>query len=106
MSLRDKFMLEQMKHITGHLDVDRRTGRSTMNALQCLVECYKRPNQWVEIRDHYATLEAHKYLSHSLQDLVKRLGFEGFEFRHQARSVPEVRLVLYFPESNHEDRKE
>lgn len=69
----------------------RQTGRSTRIALETLAECYRRPGEWIEIRDHHASSQADRHLMLMITEMIERLGWSHFEFT-KPFSKPAIRL--------------
>ena len=67
--------------VTGCYPGQRRTGRSTALALRLISESIKRPGEWLSIKDHHDSRMADHHLRQMIQDIVLKLGLEGFTFR-------------------------
>jgi len=63
---------------------ERRTGRTTIIALECIAHAMQNPHQWYCVRDHHNTEAAARGLVSLIQQTVQRLGLKHFLFRHNA----------------------
>ncbi len=62
----------------------RATGKSTSEVLFILYECYKKPEVWHKIYDHYGNdghVIHHKLIM--IQDMLRDLNFKGFEIKRE-----------------------
>ncbi len=57
-------------------------GKSTRESLMIIAECYDKMGMWVQIYDHHSnTPEVIKHKVWMLQDFLKSMNFQGFEFK-------------------------
>lgn len=57
-------------------------GKSTRESLLIIAECYDKMGMWVQIYDHHSnTPEVIKHKIWMLQDFLKSMNFQGFEFK-------------------------
>lgn len=63
----------------------RRTGRSTVIALDLLSTAMKNPRQWIPIKDHFPSLDADEHLMRMMHDIIRKLELQAFQFRVVSR---------------------
>ena len=59
----------------------RRTGRSTVIALDLLSTAMKNPRQWTPIKDHSSSPDADEHLMRMVHDIIRKLELQAFQFR-------------------------
>lgn len=59
----------------------RRTGRSTVIALDLLSTAMKNPRQWIPIKDRFPSLDADEHLLRMMHDIIRKLELQAFQFR-------------------------
>jgi hypothetical protein len=62
---------------------ERRSGKSTLIAVHLLGEAMKKPYTWYGIQDHHPTVMASANLGNMIQDIIDKLGWEGFLFKEE-----------------------
>lgn len=61
---------------------ERRTGRSTRQALNFIAEAMGAPGCDIRVHDHHGTHEACKHLMRMIEDMTTALQFEHFTFNY------------------------
>ena len=62
-------------------------GKSTRESLLIIAKCYDKMGMWVQIYDHHSnTPEVIKHKIWMLQDLLKSMNFQGFEFKQTGKN--------------------
>lgn len=66
---------------------ERRTGRTTVLALQYIAQAMQQPHEPVYVKDHYVSENANRCLIHTMQDMVDKLGLDFFVFSGARNTV-------------------
>lgn len=72
--------------LTG-MDNSRGTGKSTARALELIATAIKNPGTYVGVLDHYGTTKSDQILFRRVQELVKKLELEHFQFHEGSLSI-------------------
>ena len=75
-----QYLYDYMRYTGEYYPLDRRTGRSTAQALQYLAHAICDPHTPVAIVDHYGTEKANKALAKSMQHMADLLGLKHMVF--------------------------
>ena len=68
-------------------DLYRRTGRSTIIALELIASAMKNPGLRIRILDHHGTREANSNLLYMMVGMVDSLEFDGFVFNREESTI-------------------
>lgn len=82
-----EFLADMMRHTGRYPDTDRCTGRSTVLALEFLVEALKQPYKPVDVCDHYLTRASHERLTYEIGRMAERLGLKHIYVNEQACTI-------------------
>lgn len=70
-----------------HFPVERRTGRSTVQALHYLAVAIDKPHQRITVLDHHGTTAATKDLIRRMQEIAGKLGLGHLVFDMDSHTV-------------------
>jgi hypothetical protein len=70
------YIKAMVEHTGCYPDQDRRTGRTTVLALEYITLALKQPYQVITVRDHYPSVMCHQSLCTIIHDLACRMGLE------------------------------
>lgn len=62
-------------------DAERKTGRTTIRALELIATAMKNPHCWLLITDHHPCGGAHKNMRTMVEQMVCGMGLQHFNFR-------------------------
>lgn len=62
-------------------DAERKTGRTTIRALELIATAMKNPHCWLLITDHHPNECAHKNLRKMAEEMVRSMGLQHFHWR-------------------------
>ncbi len=82
-------MLAHYAACTGEHLGDRRTGRSTAQALHLIAEAIENPRQPRRVTDHHRSTEADRHLLNLVRALVRKLELDHFRFSTDSISFGE-----------------
>lgn len=91
--MNDKYLISQdfikeIEKATGQkYDKQRRTGRTTMLALQTIARAMYKPERDHVISDHYGTTGADKNMAFMIERIISQLYLKGFEINYKRMTL-------------------
>jgi hypothetical protein len=76
-----------MAEYTPYPDTRRRTGRTTVLALEYTAKALSHPGTPVRVHDHHDGPHADRHLLHAIVEIVDKMGWTGYLFDMNRRTV-------------------